>query len=114
MPNETEADSAIHGAHVWILITVMILLYPERRISSLAERDNPLAKHVIDWLAFTTLLAIEPVSIMPKPEKQKGQFLNDFGEPPPVTRHNRTLQKISVKSHPQQGPNHEFILHVFL
>jgi hypothetical protein len=48
MPKETEADPVLRGAHVWIPIAFKVSLYAERRISSLAERANLLAKHAND------------------------------------------------------------------
>ncbi len=45
MPNETEAELALLGIHVWIPIAVMGPQYAERRISSLAEGANLLAEH---------------------------------------------------------------------
>ncbi|HKW31206.1 MAG TPA: hypothetical protein VJT54_17915 [Verrucomicrobiae bacterium] len=52
MPNEMMVDPALLDAHVWSLITFMGPQYAERRISSLAERANLLAKHANSQPAF--------------------------------------------------------------
>lgn len=51
MARKTEAGPALLGVRVWILTAVMASQYAERRIPSLAERANLLAKRANNRLA---------------------------------------------------------------
>jgi len=61
---EMEAAPALLCARIWIFTAVMVSLYAERRISSLAERANLLAKHANDRMALSWLNSLDHAPVV--------------------------------------------------